>query len=105
MSSVLQYIRTNFPSFNYVKTNQYEVGTVLFTANPYFRTNATIIEVLIKDSMYKVLTDIGNVVDQSKTDLEKWYLPPCCKRSAVDPLSDEEVFRVSHEHVEFKYGV
>lgn len=87
-STVLEYIHNNFSSPFYLKTNKYEVGTILFTANPYLRTNATIIEVLIEGSMFQVLTDIGNVINQHISELEKSYLPPVCKRTDSSPPED-----------------
>lgn len=93
-STVLEYLHNTFPAPCYVKTNKYEVGTVLYTANPFVRTNGTIIQVIIEDSVYEVLTDIGNVVHQSKADLEKYYIQPLCKRSTVFPEDPDEHFSV-----------
>ena len=64
--TVLQYLSETFPAPFYINTNKYEVGTILYTANPYWRTNATIVD--IKNSSYIVLTDIGNVIS---VDLER----------------------------------
>lgn len=102
-STVLQYLRDTFPAPFYLKTDKYEVGTVLFTANPYLRTNATIIKVLIENSMYQVLTDIGNIIDVCLEDLKKYYLPPVCKRTDKSPSTDDSNYFLLKEHLGFKY--
>ena len=93
-SSVLEYLHKHFPAPFYLKTDKYEGGTILFTANPYFRTNGTIIDVLKENSMYQVLTDIGNIIDQSVDELRKSYLPPVCKRTNKEFLSLEDNFSI-----------
>lgn len=44
---VLEYLQDTFYSSFYLKTDKYEIGTILYTANPYRRTNATIVDILI----------------------------------------------------------
>lgn len=102
-SSVLDYLHTHFPAPFYLKTDKYEVGTVLFTANPYFRTNGTIIGVLKEGIMYQVLTDIGNVIDQSVDELRKSYLPPVCKRTNKELLFLEDNFSIDEAIRNFKH--
>lgn len=82
-SSVLDYINTNFPAPFYAKTDKYEVGTLLFTSNPYIRTNATIIEEVEEGNTYKILTDIGNVLNQDVVTLAANYFKPEAKRVSV----------------------
>ena len=90
-SNVLEYLQKNFNSPFYLKTNKYEVGTILYTSNPYLRTNATIISIL-KEDMYQVLTDIGNVIDQHVSKLAENYLPPVCKRTSEFSPNEKQSF-------------
>ena len=81
-STVLKYIKDNFTAPFFIKTDDYEIGTVLYTANPYYRTNATIIDITKSiGTFYTVLTDIGNILYENKKTLEENYLPPVCKRT------------------------
>jgi hypothetical protein len=89
-SSVLEYLNDYFPAPFYLKTNKYEVGTVLYTAKPYIRTNATIVN--IKGNTFIILTDIGNLIEVDVKTLESNYLPPVCKRARSVPDLEEEYF-------------
>lgn len=92
-SSVLEYLNDYFPAPFYLKTNKYEVGTVLYTAKPYIRTNATIISVKQDlNPLYTVLTDIGSLIKVGIKTLESNYLPPVCKRARSVPDLEEEYF-------------
>ena len=51
-SSIVQkYLRQEFIAPFYLKTNSYELGTILYTKNPYKRTNATIVKVNSNSSL------------------------------------------------------
>ena len=91
-TTVLEYIEKHFPAPCYLKTDKYEVGTILYTANPYWRTNATIVD--IKNSSYIVLTDIGNVISVDLETLQQDYLPPVCKRAITLPESMDDYYRM-----------
>lgn len=90
--TVLEYLSETFPAPFYINTNKYEVGTILYTANPYWRTNATIVD--IKNSSYIVLTDIGNVMSVDLETLQQDYLPPVCKRAITLPESMDDYYRM-----------
>ena len=77
--SVMDLIDETFPVPDYEECTEYEVGTLLHTKVPRFRTNATIFDVL-PDDCFQVVTDIGNVLNVSRSTLEEWYLPPTQKR-------------------------
>lgn len=89
--TVIEYLNEKFTSPFYIKTNEYEIGTVLYTANPYARTNATIVD--IEDEMFVILTDIGNILKEPKHMLEKTYLPPVAKRTNTIPLKVSDYFK------------
>ena len=94
-STVLKYIKDNFTAPFFIKTDDYEIGTVLYTANPYYRTNATIIDITKSiGTFYTVLTDIGNILYENKKTLEENYLPPVCKRTNSLPKDNEEYFEL-----------
>ncbi len=94
-STVLKYIKDNFTAPFFIKTDEYEIGTVLYTANPYYRTNATIIDMTKSiGTFYTVLTDIGNILYENKKTLEENYLPPVCKRTNSLPKDNEEYFEL-----------
>ena len=104
-TTVLEYIEKHFPAPCYFKTDKYEVGTILYTSNPYFRTNATIIGIVrfAKTPSYVVLTDIGNIIEQTEVDLSIHYLPPVCKRTDKMAVDWWEHFTFSPNLAEFKY--
>lgn len=77
-----KYLNELFDSPTLAKSNKYEVGTVLHTANSRKFTNATILE--IKNGMYTVLSDIGNYIEFSEQGLENHYLSPVCRRVKSD---------------------
>lgn len=104
MSNVIDYLAKQFTSPCFVKTNKYELGTILYTANPYFRTNATIIEEIIVDSVYKILTDIGNILQVEVKELQQYYLPPVCKRTSNYPELSEH-FLISDDMKNFSYSL
>ena len=85
--TVLQYLSETFPAPFYINTNKYEVGTILYTANPYWRTNATIVD--IKNSSY-----IVNVMSVDLETLQQDYLPPVCKRAITLPESMDDYYRM-----------
>lgn len=101
---VLKYIQDNFPAPCYVNTSEYEIGTILFTANPYIRTNATIISVIEENNLFQVLTDIGNIINQDKKDLIEYYLPPVCKRTKEWPDNIDDHFTMTCSIQNFKYS-
>lgn len=80
MSYVTHYLAKESVADSYLKTKKYEVGDVLLTSNPYLCTNATIIEELVPNFMFKVLTDLGNIVNLSIHELKVYYLHPCFTR-------------------------
>ena len=77
-----QYLNELFDSPTLAKTNKYEVGTVLHTANSRKFTNATIMA--INDDIYTVLSDIGNYIEFNEQELEYHYLSPVCRRVKSD---------------------
>lgn len=77
--SVIDYIDSLFLHPMYKETTEYEKGTILNTKVRY-RTNATILEVIPEENLYKILTDIGNVLYVTKETLQKDYLEPIQKR-------------------------
>lgn len=93
-TTVLEYIEKHFPAPCYLKTDKYEVGTILYTSNPYFRTNATIIGIVrfAKTPSYVVLTDIGNILEVEIETLKQDYLPPVCMRTSSLPLKYEDYY-------------
>lgn len=98
-STVLDYLDEHFAAPFYVKTNKYEIGTILYTANPYIRTNATIIGIEQSiGTFYTVLTDIGNVMKVNAKTLELEYLPPVCKRTATVPENIEDYYKPPSTH-------
>ena len=99
---VRQYLNSTFKSLGYIKTDKYEVGVILFTANPFYRTNATIISEIIPNTIYTVLTDIGNILDLSVDELKQFYLSPVCKRTSEE-LTIDNCFRISDQIENFKY--
>lgn len=93
-STVLDYLNEHFAAPFYVKTNKYEIGTVLYTANPYIRTNATIINIEQSiGTFYTVLSDIGNIMQVNAKTLELEYLPPVCKRTTTVPENIEDYYK------------
>lgn len=78
--SVWEYLNDKFDTPLLAKTTIYEVGTVLHTAHPRQWTNATIVG--IEDNKYVVLTDIGNYLYCTTTEMQSMYLPPVCRRVA-----------------------
>lgn len=93
-STVLDYLNEHFTAPFYVKTNKYEIGTVLYTANPYHRTNATIINIEQSiGTFYTVLSDIGNIMQVNSKTLELEYLPPVCKRTNTIPDTDDAYYK------------
>lgn len=101
--TVKEYLSENFTAPFYLKTDKYEVGTVLYTANPYQFTNATIIAKLdTEHPMFTVLTDIGNFVTFTQESLAEHYLPPVNKRTSTVPENDEDYFDLSL-YKDFKY--
>ena len=90
--TVIEYLNDTFEAPFLLKTDKYEIGTVLYTANPYWRTNATIVD--IKNSSYIVLTDIGNVISVDLETLQQDYLPPVCKRAITLPESMDDYYRM-----------
>lgn len=98
-STVLEYLSKHFSAPFYIKTDKYEIGTVLYTANPYIRTNATIIGIEKSiGTFYTVLTDIGNIMKVNAKTLELEYLPPVCKRTNEVP-TNSEIIIYSHQEL------
>ncbi len=90
--TVIEYLKEKFPAPFFVNTNQYEIGTVLYTANPYWRTNATIVDVILPRDIYVVLTDIGNILHMTAAELLLDYFPPEAKRHSGPPPTDMEKY-------------
>jgi hypothetical protein len=76
---------------DYEECTEYEVGTLLHTKVPRFRTNATIFDVL-PDDCFQVVTDIGNVLNVSRSTLEEAMK----KENAMENIAAtaEQVFRL-----------
>lgn len=87
--TVIEYLNETFKAPFLVKTDKYEIGTVLYTANPYIRTNATIVDIVKTIGIfYVVLTDIGNIIHLNEVTLKEEYLPPQAKRHSGPPPED-----------------
>ena len=87
-TTVIDYLNETFEAPFYIKTDKYEIGTVLYTANPYIRTNATIVDLIPTRGIYIVLTDIGNILHVTEEELKQDYLPPQAKRHSGSPPED-----------------
>lgn len=95
--TVIEYLNETFKAPFLVKTDKYEIGTVLYTANPYIRTNATIVDVIPSRGIYIVLTDIGNIIHVTVEELKQDYLAPQAKRHSGPPPEDmNEYFVLPH---------
>lgn len=84
---VWQHLNTVFDAAVLVKTDRYERGTVLHTAHARLWTNATIMRTDGKDR-FQVLTDIGNYMDLTRSDLQTMYLPPDRRRVTTTELEN-----------------
>ena len=104
--SVKSYINRHFsPSvIQLTKSNDYEVGTLLYPLDNSARTNATIIHIdpSKKLGVYRVLTDFGNVIHLSRNELVGIYEPPKYKRDLISqtPLPEyHDIDEVDECHV------
>lgn len=93
-TTVIDYLNETFEAPFLIKTDKYEIGTVLYTANPYWRTNATIVDVILPRGIYIVLTDIGNIIHMTVEELSVDYLPPQSKRHSGPPPDNMEEYFV-----------
>ena len=93
--TVIEYLNDTFEAPFLLKTDKYEIGTVLYTANPYIRTNATIVDLITTRGIYIVLTDIGNILHITEEELKQDYLNPVSKRTSDTPPNDlDEYFKI-----------
>lgn len=91
-TTVIDYLNETFEAPFLLKTDKFEIGTVLYTANPYWRTNATIVDVILPRDIYVVLTDIGNIIHMTAAELLLDYFPPEAKRHSGPPPTDMEKY-------------
>lgn len=92
-STVINYLNKTFINSCVLKCEDYQVGVVLNTRNPYRCTNATIVGVV--GNGYQVLTDIGNVLLLKTSCLTKWYHLPIYRRPLIgESINSEDVLDI-----------
>ena len=74
-----EYLNLVFDPMYYMPCSEYTEGTVLYTLDGRNWTNATILNMVGADQA-RILTDIGNVLTVSISDLEQRYHKPTKKR-------------------------
>ncbi len=84
--NVQEYLNDLFDAPTLYKSDSYEEGAILHTAKSRKWTNATIIKKL--DTGFLVLTDIGNLIHLTETDLKENYLPVVCRRVSMNEPYD-----------------